>query len=577
MAAVPDVGRADKQVSSRATHQLYEQYGGQIYAFCLQRLRSREEAEDAVQTTFLNAFRALQKGTQTRFEQAWLYKIAHHVCVERSQSSGRRLQVESPSDLHVLQEVASAHTPQDPEQLIGIEDALAGMPAKQRKAILLREWQGLSYREVGEELGLSQSAVEMLIFRARRTLAQALEQPQTGEGKKVRGGRMLNFGSLITGLKTLFSGGAAVKMVAVAVTAGAVAVGAKPAEHALMQPRAHARAPRTVHHVHATPISYAGPIASVPARTPAGNDALKRKHAPATVQGATKPLAAMRTHVTQPHRVATISDPTTVSPTTAGSTTPPSSAAPTAAPAAPTAAAEPTAAITPTPPANAPAPAPAPKPNPGGSGGGSSGGSGGGGTPNPKGGGGTGTGSQPGNTGSGEQGSGDGKSGSNGKTKGKDKSGDKGNGDGHAKGNGDGHGKGKGGSGGDTPTPATAPTSPSPTVPTQSSTPPSQAPTQTTPGTGDPSNNPQSPSTAPPGQAGDPGQGTTGTGQQGPTSGGGNSGGGQGHDGGGGNGQGGGQGHDGGGGNSGGGQGHDGGGGNGQGGGDGGHGHGHGK
>jgi hypothetical protein len=49
------------------------------------------------------------------------------------------------------------------------------MPEQQRRAILLREWQGLSYREVASELGLTQSAVETLLFRARRSLAHALE------------------------------------------------------------------------------------------------------------------------------------------------------------------------------------------------------------------------------------------------------------------------------------------------------------------------------------------------------------------------------------------------------------------
>ena len=65
------------------------------------------------------------------------------------------------------------------DELIGIEDALASMPEQQRRAILLREWQGLSYREIAEELEVSQSAVETLIFRARRSLAQGLEQPDS--------------------------------------------------------------------------------------------------------------------------------------------------------------------------------------------------------------------------------------------------------------------------------------------------------------------------------------------------------------------------------------------------------------
>jgi DNA-directed RNA polymerase specialized sigma24 family protein len=63
------------------------------------------------------------------------------------------------------------------------------MPEQQRRAILLREWQGLSYREISDELELSQSAVETLIFRARRSLAQGLEQPDLIKKPKRKGFR----------------------------------------------------------------------------------------------------------------------------------------------------------------------------------------------------------------------------------------------------------------------------------------------------------------------------------------------------------------------------------------------------
>jgi RNA polymerase sigma-70 factor (ECF subfamily) len=177
---VPHAGRARD-----TTQDLYAQYGRQIYSYCLHKLRSREEAEDAVQTTFLNAFRSLQRGAQTQFEQAWLYKIAQNVCVARQTSSSRRLRLETPNDFEVLQEVVPAREAEQPLELFGIEEALERMPENQRRAILLREWQGLSYREISDTLDLSQAAVEMLIFRARRALAGALEQPEE-QGRRKR-------------------------------------------------------------------------------------------------------------------------------------------------------------------------------------------------------------------------------------------------------------------------------------------------------------------------------------------------------------------------------------------------------
>ncbi|HEX5245717.1 MAG TPA: RNA polymerase sigma factor [Gaiellaceae bacterium] len=227
MAAAGDAGRAGDSVAN-ATHDLYRQYGKQIYAYCLHQLRSREEAEDAVQTTFLNAFRGLQRGTTTRFEQAWLYKIAQNVCIARRSSSGRRLRVEAPDDFEILEEIvpSGSGSAADTLELVGLEDALEQMPENQRRAILLREWQGLSYREIASQLDLSQGAVEMLIFRARKTLALALEEPEAAKRRTGKAKTGFSFGSLIAAMKGLFSTGAALKMAAVAVSAAVVSTNA---------------------------------------------------------------------------------------------------------------------------------------------------------------------------------------------------------------------------------------------------------------------------------------------------------------------------------------------------------------
>ena len=64
----------------------------------------------------------------------------------------------------------------------GFADALAELTPNQRRAILMREWQGLSYREIAEELSLSEGAVETLIFRARRSLARKLDRSRGASG-----------------------------------------------------------------------------------------------------------------------------------------------------------------------------------------------------------------------------------------------------------------------------------------------------------------------------------------------------------------------------------------------------------
>ena len=240
LAAVPSpVGRPSyaggptRAPQAAATEGLYERHAGKILSYCLHQLGSREEAEDAVQTTFMNAFRALGRGVVPEAESAWLFKIAENVCLSRRRSSWRRGRIESPSDFDVIEEVVPGPSRQR-DELSGIEDALASMPEQQRRAILLREWQGLSYREISEELELSQSAVETLIFRARRSLAHGLEQPDLIKKPKRKGLRralrMIDVGTLAAAAKTLLVGSVAVKATAtaVAVTAAVTAASVTP-------------------------------------------------------------------------------------------------------------------------------------------------------------------------------------------------------------------------------------------------------------------------------------------------------------------------------------------------------------
>ena len=201
--------------------ELFNEHHRRIYLYCLRQLGSPEEAEDAVQATYLNACRSLMDGFEPEVAQAWLFKVAHNVCLTRQRSSYRRARVERPEDLQAVQDfVAAPEAPGD--ELFGLDEALAGLPDQQRQAILLREWQGLSYREVAAKLGLTQAAVETLIFRARRSLASALEQPVKHRRRLMRS---VDAGALLASLKALIVGNVAASVAtAVAVAASATAL-----------------------------------------------------------------------------------------------------------------------------------------------------------------------------------------------------------------------------------------------------------------------------------------------------------------------------------------------------------------
>ena len=229
MAASPTLvsaraGTADGAPAAASAGHLYEEYYDRIYGYCLYQLGSREEAEDAAQTTFLWAFRGLRRGVVPRAEASWLFTIAQNACRARHRSRGRRRQREVVSDPVLLADLSAAPVVET-DALMGLEEALGRMPELQRRAILLREWRGLSYKEIAAELELSGSAVETLIFRARRSLAELLAGRPAPKRSRAYA---LDFGSLAAALKSFFGAGTVAKIVsgaAVVVAATTLAAG----------------------------------------------------------------------------------------------------------------------------------------------------------------------------------------------------------------------------------------------------------------------------------------------------------------------------------------------------------------
>jgi RNA polymerase sigma factor (sigma-70 family) len=264
LAAVPSIGRASRVEGAVApeadvTRALYEQYANQVFRYCVHQLGSREEAEDAVQSTFLNAFRGIKRGVVPELEAAWLFKIAHNVCLSRRRSAWRRGRIESPADFDVIEELTPAPSHRA-DELIGLQEVLEQLPETQRRAILLREWQGLSYREIAAELELSQGAVETLIFRARRSLATGLEQPL--ESKRRRVARAFDWSNVLAGLKAALIGGSVAAKVAatVAVVSATTVVAAEPLQH--QRHHVAANVPKVRPKVHAAKVHVIAPYSA---------------------------------------------------------------------------------------------------------------------------------------------------------------------------------------------------------------------------------------------------------------------------------------------------------------------------
>jgi RNA polymerase sigma factor (sigma-70 family) len=160
------------QSAERAFERLYKAHVRDIYRYALMVTRNPDDAEDVVQTTFLKAFRAYERGQRPRSPRQWLITIAHNTCRTSFRDAKRR-----PQEVALEERLTQDTNPVDvdgvqPEELLR---ALGDLTFNQRSAIVMRELEGRTYAEIAQVLELSPSAVETLLFRARRALREQLE------------------------------------------------------------------------------------------------------------------------------------------------------------------------------------------------------------------------------------------------------------------------------------------------------------------------------------------------------------------------------------------------------------------
>jgi RNA polymerase sigma-70 factor (ECF subfamily) len=144
------------------------EYSDNIYRFVLKHIRNEALAEDVIQDVFEKVW--LKVGDVT-FEKAksYLFQAAYNRMIDVIRKETRQARWKEESEAKVV------YQPQvDAKQVI--DQALERLPEIQQSVILLRDYEGYSYEEIGEILELNESQVKVYIFRARKTLKQYLSR-----------------------------------------------------------------------------------------------------------------------------------------------------------------------------------------------------------------------------------------------------------------------------------------------------------------------------------------------------------------------------------------------------------------
>lgn len=328
----PQASVTDSRTSRRAVgakvSSLFDEHSAMVLGLCRLLLRDHHEAEDACQQTFVSAYRALLRGTEPREAGPWLAAIARNECRARLRKR-MRAPIALDDDMEIadtsntdLAEVADRRAEID---LLATE--IAKLPSRQREAIALRDFLGLSYEEVASVLSVSVPVVESLLFRARRRLRDTVHRvPRYAAGFLVVplalrasvARDIPDFDAAIGGTVAAGAGAAGLakllslpfSMKAAATTVAIVAAGSVVAPKLIDHPTRHLRAAATVTAAAGAPAD-PKPVASPAAASAPVPAAADAPDAPSVSAGA--PAAADDSSVEASTQAPSTAEPTRVS------------------------------------------------------------------------------------------------------------------------------------------------------------------------------------------------------------------------------------------------------------------------
>lgn len=174
---------------TRAFDLLVLKYQGRISALVSRFVQDSSEVEDVTQEAFIKAFRALPKFRGDSAFYTWLYRIATNAAKNYLVARGRRPSADADvDDAEYFDEGDALRDGETPEnnffgqELANVlKQTLDGLPEELRMALMLREFDGLSYEEIAEVMDCPVGTVRSRIFRAREALDARLTAQMQGE------------------------------------------------------------------------------------------------------------------------------------------------------------------------------------------------------------------------------------------------------------------------------------------------------------------------------------------------------------------------------------------------------------
>lgn len=163
-----DMLKSNTNIAEKAFTELYTRYSPRVYAYCRRFLGARLETQDVFQDTFMSFYQAAQSEKEMSNIAGFILRIARNKCLNLKKSDKKNISYED----YMLSGVDD-RTDQD-ELLNLIKRSLDLLPDEYREAFILREYEGLSYKEISDLTETNIANVKIRIFRAKQKIRTAL-------------------------------------------------------------------------------------------------------------------------------------------------------------------------------------------------------------------------------------------------------------------------------------------------------------------------------------------------------------------------------------------------------------------
>lgn len=160
---------------SAALDVLVQRHQQRVRSLAMRLTGHGDAADDVAQDAFMRVMRSAGSYAPTAAFSTWLYRIVVNLCLDRQRRrADRHLALQDETPQHAS---AGAEQPLlEQERAVAVRREVEALPERQRLAVILHRFQGLSHAEVAEVMGCSESAVESLLVRGYAQLRQRLAQ-----------------------------------------------------------------------------------------------------------------------------------------------------------------------------------------------------------------------------------------------------------------------------------------------------------------------------------------------------------------------------------------------------------------